>query len=247
MMYGGFAGVYDLLMADVDYDAWTAQYLSIAAETGVDVRRAADCACGTGALTMRLAERGISVTGLDISEDMLRAAGENARKRGLNIPFVRQDMKTLSLHRRVDAVFCACDGVNYLIKPEDCAQFFRAAFDALRAGGGLFFDVSSAWKLRTALGDRLLGGDGEQAAYLWQNHFDEKKRVVQMDLSVFIKQENGLYARCDETHFQRAYETDELLAMLSEAGFAGVRAFAAKGLGAPDARAQRVFFAARKP
>lgn len=247
MMYEGFAAAYDLLMADVDYDAWTAQYLSIAEHMGVTVRRAADCACGTGALTVRLAERGINVTGLDLSEDMLRMAGENARKRGLMIPFICQNMTNLALHRRVDAIFCACDGVNYLTEPGDCAQFLNAAFAALRPGGGLFFDVSSAYKLRNILGNNLLGGDGEQAAYLWQNHFDEKKRIVQMDLSFFIRQEGGLYARCNETHLQRAYETEELLGMIEQAGFVCARAFAPRGLGAPGERAERVFFAALKP
>ena len=45
MMYEGFAGAYDCLMADVDYDAWARHYLEIAAEMGVKVQRAADCAC----------------------------------------------------------------------------------------------------------------------------------------------------------------------------------------------------------
>lgn len=95
MMYEGFARAYDYLMADVDYDAWAERYLMLAAEFCDDVLTAVDCACGTGALTVRLAEKGIAVTGVDISEEMLRIAGENARKHGLQIPFVRQDMAHL--------------------------------------------------------------------------------------------------------------------------------------------------------
>lgn len=247
MMYGGFARAYDCLMADVDYDAWTARYLALAAEMGVCVRRAAECACGTGAVTLRLAERGIAMTGLDISEDMLRIAGENARKRGLQVPFIRQDMRALELPRRVDAVFSACDGVNYLTEEGDAAQFFRAAYAALKPGGGIFFDISSAYKIKHTLGNHLLGGDGREAAYLWQNTYNAKTRVVQMDLSVFVRQPDERYVRCDETHFQRAYETDEIFAALGAAGFVGARAFGGKGLNAPEERAERIFFAALKP
>ena len=75
MMYEGFARAYDYLMADVDYDAWAERYLMLAAEFCDDVLTAVDCACGTGALTVRLAEKGIAVTGVDISEEMLRIAG----------------------------------------------------------------------------------------------------------------------------------------------------------------------------
>lgn len=247
MMYEGFAQAYDFLMSGVDYDAWTQQYLDLAAHVGVTLRHAADCACGTGALTLRLCERGIATVGLDVSEDMLRIAGFNARKRGLQVPFVCQDMRRLSLHRPVDAVFCACDGVNYLTEPEGAQAFFAAAVKALRPGGGLFFDVSSAWKLQHVLGDNLLGGDGKQAAYLWQNHYDEKRRIVQMDLTLFIRQADGRYARTDETHFQRAYETDELLESLKKAGFERAEAFGQKEIKPPCPKAERIFFAAVKP
>lgn len=141
MMYEGFAAVYDTLMADVDYPRWAAHYLRLAREIGVSCRRAADCACGTGNLTLALAAQGVTMTGLDISMEMLRVAGEKARGQGVSVPFVRQDMRKLLLHRPMDAVFCACDGVNYLTTPEDARAFFAAAYRALRPGGGLFFSI----------------------------------------------------------------------------------------------------------
>lgn len=58
MMYEAFAAVYDALMDDVDYAGWAAYYLALAERSGVLPRRAADCACGTGSLTLALAAAG---------------------------------------------------------------------------------------------------------------------------------------------------------------------------------------------
>ena len=78
---------------------------------------------------------------------MLAAAQEKMRRMGLRIPFVQQDMRALRTHRKMDAVVCCCDGVNYLTGPDDLGAFFRSAHACLRDGGLLLFDVSSAYKL----------------------------------------------------------------------------------------------------
>lgn len=243
-MYEGFASVYDALMRDVDYAHWAAFYLRLAQRSGVVCRRAADCACGTGSLTLALAALGVQMTGLDISVDMLRIAGEKARGRGVQIPFIRQDMRKLLLHRPMDAVFCACDGVNYLVKPDDVRAFFSAAYRAIRPGGGLFFDVSTREKLRDTLGDNCLGNDGEAVSYIWQNHYNGKAHMLQMDLTFFVREADGRYGRFSETHFQRGHSLDELTDWLDEAGFSRIYACGDKVFAPPDERDARVHFAA---
>lgn len=247
MMYEGFAGVYDRLMADVDYDRWAEFYLAVAERAGVQVRRAADCACGTGNLTLALQGKGLQMTGLDLSPDMLRVAGQKARARGMQLPFVRQDMRKLLLHRPQDAIFCACDGVNYLVRPADVQAFFAAAYGALRPGGGLFFDVSTEHKLSHTLGNQCLGSDDDAVAYLWQNHYDTEKRALQMDLTFFVREPDGRYGRFGETHFQRAHTQEELTAWLREAGFAQVSTYGNRTLRAPGEACERMHLAAVKP
>lgn len=248
-MYEGFARVYDALMDDYDYDAWSAHYARLMRGQlgGALPARAAECACGTGSLTVRLARLGIAMTGVDLSAAMLRQAEAKARAWGVEIALARQDMRGLTLARPVDAVLCTCDGVNYLTAERDARAFFAAAYAALRPGGALCFDVSSRYKLEERMGDAFFGEERDGLALLWQNRLNREAHVLSMDVTFFVREEDGRYRRFRETHRQRAHSEAELRAWLAQAGFERVTAFGGMTLGAPSPDDERLHFAARKP
>ena len=246
-MYTAFASVYDRLMSDVDYDGWAEYYAALLRRCGAEKGPVCECACGTGSLTVRLREKGYQITGTDISQDMLSIALTKARERGLQIPFVRQDMCHLTLHRRQAAVLATCDGVNYLLTPERARLFFRAAFAALRPGGALIFDVSTPWKLQNTLGDRTLGSQEEEISYIWQNAFHAHSRTVDMRLSFFVRQQDGRYIRLEETQTQRAHSREELTKYMEEAGFGHIRFYGDRTLRAPGQKAERWHITAIRP
>lgn len=246
-MYTAFANVYDELMTDVDYASWAELYGRIMAYFGVmPGGMVAECACGTGGLTIPLSRLGFKVTGVDLSADMLFEASKKARREGLAIPFVRQDMRSLKLHRPMDAVLCTCDGLNYLTSKDDVISFFKAAYEALRPGGGIFFDISTPYKLENTLGDNLLMQDGGHITYLWSNHYIKRTQLCELDLCVFLKGEDGRYDRIDEHQVQRAHTEAELAAWLKEAGFAAPRVYGEKTMDAPGEKEPRWHFAAIK-
>lgn len=148
-MYTSFSEVYDELMADVNYNAWAAFYCRLMEAYGIREGKICECACGTGNLTLPLYKRGFHLTGVDLSQEMLWIASQKARNQGIAIPFVRQDMRQLHLHRPMDAVLATCDGVNYLLGDEDVLQFFRSAFAALRPGAGCSSTCPPRGRLKT--------------------------------------------------------------------------------------------------
>lgn len=247
-MYDDFASVYDTLMDDYDYDAWSRHYLALMAdEDGRLPTRIAECACGTGSLTVRFAQRGIRVVGADLSQAMLRCAQEKARTWGVQADFIRQDMRRLSLPRRVGAILATCDGVNYLTTPQDVKAFFAAAYAALLPGGKLCFDCSSRHKLEDRMGDSFFGEEREGMAVLWQNRLNRENHVLFMDVTFFVREEDGRYRRFREQHRQRAHSEQELLAWLDEAGFADARAYGEMRMDAPKDEDTRIHFTAIKP
>ncbi len=240
--YSAFAAGYDRMMGDVDYDGWADYIDGFLREAGV--RTVLECACGTGCLTVRLARKGYAMTGSDLSEDMLMVARQKALDAGQRfLPFVCQDMRHIALHKPVDAVIAACDGVNYLL--DGVEDFFRGAYKALKPGGLLLFDVSSAYKLSTILANNTFAATGEDWAYIWENTYHPRLARVDMLLTGFLKQGQG-YARFEEHHSQRAYTEAELRDALESCGFGGSTVYEAFTKGTPTPTSERLQFIARK-
>ncbi len=221
-MYTDFAEIYDLLMQDVDYTAWAVHLLRLLGSRGIKKGDAvAECACGTGSLTIPLSRAGLRMTGVDLSGEMLARAMAKARAEGCMIPFIRRDMTDLSLPGRVRAVLATCDGVNYLDR-DGARRFFRRAFECLRPGGVLLFDVSTPHKLRSVLGDRTLTRREEDFCYLWENRWDAASASVRMHVTSFVRNARGTYDRVEEKQTQYAHDRIRLKKELALCGFADI-------------------------
>lgn len=244
-MFHNFAAVYDRLMGRTDYGKWTDFIEAIFKAQGHKPRTIVDLACGTGTITGMLARRGYSVTGIDLSEEMLEAAREKLRLQGIRIPLVQGDMRSFSLHKPAEAVVCLCDGFNYLLSESDLAKALQCIHRNLVPGGLLVFDVSSAYKLQSVLSNKVMAEVQEAVTLIWQNHYEPRERQLSMDLTFFVK-EGSLYRRFEETHIQRAYDAEDLIRILSENGYEGIVSYGPFALKPPGNRDHRLFFAAKR-
>ena len=243
-MYERFAEVYDTLMDDFDYPRWADYYGEIIRRAGGSMKRMAECGCGTGSLTVEFADMGVKVTGMDLSAEMLRIAQVKARKAGQQIIFVEQDMRQLEVARPVDTVVCACDGVNYLTAPQDVKMFFDAAYNALKPGGVLAFDISTGAKLLEMPGN-VYAEDRDEVTWMWFSE-DAGDRKVRMDIAFFVRVEDGRYERFDEEQLQRAHTADELTALLTEAGFVNITLYGDRTFEPPKETEKRMHITAVK-
>ncbi len=76
-----------------------------------------DIACGTGAVLLDLAKRGIAVDGSDLSEEMCRVAAAKSEALGLRLNIFPADMTTLSPGRTYSLAIIARSGFMHLPTP----------------------------------------------------------------------------------------------------------------------------------
>ena len=244
MAYESLAASYDRLTNDVPYEAILAFYHQILDRYGLSPASAVDLACGTGSMALLLAEAGLSVTGVDQSEEMLTLAADKAAELENPPYFIRQKMEKLRLPMPVDLVVCCLDGVNYVTEPAALREAFSRVCKALNPGGLFLFDVNSEAKLRGLDGQIFLDEDDEVFC-LWRAEFDETTRVCTYGMDIFQKQ-GRLWQRSREEHLEYAYRTQELTQWLGEAGFTQIEVYGDRRLEAPAPDEQRIFIAAQK-
>lgn len=216
-VYTSFAQVYDLFMDNVPYEEWCDYICERLKEHGITDGPVLDVGCGTGELTRKLAARGYDMTGVDVSVDMLQKAME--KQTDPPILYLMQEMQTLELDGCVRAVCCTCDCVNYVLEQEELLEAFRRIAACLETGGVFIFDINTSFKYEQLLGDHTFAESRPEGSFIWENYYEEETRINEYDLTLFIQEEDGLYRRYIETHYQRNYPTEQILEFLQQAGF----------------------------
>lgn len=243
MLYNGLSDIYDRLMSDVDYDSWCC---FIKNKCDIDnTSNIIDAACGTGNVSLRLAQIGAKVIGIDNSDDMLQIASAKARAQGLNMPFIAMDISNMQLHKQSDVICCVCDGVNYLHGIKKVESFFISAYSMLKKRGKLIFDISSKYKLEDVLGNNLFFEDYEDLTYFWQNQLNSGENYIDMELCFFIKKDQ-MYQRFDEQHRQYIYTEQQLTDLLKKCGFNSVVTYDSYNDRPVHNQTQRITFLAEK-
>ena len=225
--YGAISTIYDKINSHVDYKAWAdffeecfEKYLSCRPELVLDL------ACGTGSMTLELAERGYDMIGIDGSSDMLNVAFD--RKFDLELKndvlFLLQDMREFELYGTVGAITCCLDSLNYLTGDGELEKVVSLAHNYLDPDGLFLFDVNTPHKFEKIYAKNSYVYDAEDCGgdsfCIWQNYYDESTKICDFSLTVFEKNEDSdSYSRRDELQCERCYSREEITHALQNNGF----------------------------
>lgn len=242
--YHNLAVSYDRLTNDVDYRATVDFYRTLLERESLQPRTAVDLACGTGSVALLLAEQGLQVTGVDMSEEMLCVASQKADGVANRPTFICQRLEALRLLRGVDLAVCALDSLDYITDPDDCRKAIARIYKALNPGGCFIFDVNTPQKLQAMDGQVFLDED-EDVYCVWRGEFDRQTNICTYWMDLFQRQ-GGVWQRSYEEHREYAYSAEQLVGYLKEAGFTGIEVFADRKLCPPEADEQRIYIKARK-
>ncbi len=237
--YGPLAEWYDTLTGDVPYDSFAEFYEAEFARNGGEFRLILDLCCGTGTLTVKMADRGYELIAVDASEDMLMEARQKSASLSPAPLFLCQDAAELDLYGTVDAAYSSLDGFNY-IPPDDLAEVFRRLHLFVRPDGLLIFDIKAPEWFRSADGDVFVD-ENDDMLCLWRADFDESENALIYGMDIFSRK-GKLWDRASEEHVEYAHSEGMLEALLGKAGFVNIR-FRTDG---PQSDKSRIFVIAER-
>ena len=121
----GTKGECDFIEKELNYDQTT---------------RILDVGCGTGRHSIELSKRGYKITGIDLSESMLKRAKEKAAENGLKIEFLQHDARNLPFENEFDVAIMLCEGGFPLMETDEMNfDILKHVTTALKSPGKLIF------------------------------------------------------------------------------------------------------------
>ncbi len=205
---------------------------------------ALDAACGTGRLLLPYLRDGLDVDGCDISPDMLALCAERAKREGLTLHLYQQALHELDLPRLYRTiVVCGAFGLggSRLQDQEALHRLHRH----LQPGATLLLDSylpykdADEWRYWTkeersklpeawsTTGTRRRTADGDELELRGRlvalNPLDQ---VATREIRAILRREGKIVRQEDYTMLERLYFRNEVLEMLTRAGFGDIRVLA---------------------
>ncbi len=149
--------------------------------------KALDLGCGTGVYSILLAEKGLDVTGLDISPYMLREAGKKIEDKDLSIEFMEGNLLRLPFADETFDLVLAVTVFEFLREPERAA---REAWRVVKKGGRFILGVLA----RESPWSEFYEKEGQKGNSVWQKaRFFTPKQLLNLLPGVRGEYTMGLY------------------------------------------------------
>ncbi len=225
--FSGYARYYDLLYADKDYAAETSYIARLLAAHDREIRTVLELGCGTGRHALQLAERGLTVHGIDRAPDMVALAGDRAARSSRDVraraSFAEGDARSVRVGRKFDGVVALFHVVSYLSTERDVDAAFETAAAHLAPGGLFAFDF---WYGPAVLTDRptvrvkRVEDDAIHVTRIAEPVLRQEADIVDVNYQVYVRDKaTGSISELSETHPMRYYFQPYLRDKLSRNGF----------------------------
>lgn len=178
-------------------------------------QRILDLGCGTGRHSVALAGLGLEVVGLDLSETLLEQARQSAAGAGVEVSWLRRDMRDLDDLDPFDACVSLYTAFGFFGDEED-QEVLRQVSAALKPGGRLLLDLTNHLAYLRRFPPEVWHETSE-AVTRERNRYDPLSGFLVTARTAFLRE--GGSVELPESRV-RAYLPHEVQAMLRRAGFA---------------------------
>ena len=190
--------------------------------------RILELCCGTGRLTLPIAQDGYDISGVDYTSSMLEKAKAKSSEEGLAVEFIEADIRTLDLPKKYDFIFIPFNSIHHLYKNEDLFKALNAVKNHLKEGG-LFlldcFNPNLQFITEGELGQKEIAqyttNDGREVLIKEIMRYENKSQINRIEWHYFINGEFDSIQNLD----MRIYYPQELDSYLEWNGFRIIHKF----------------------
>lgn len=178
-----------------------------------------DSCCGQGRHSIVLADRGMIVTGVDVTKPYLDMARERSSEAGLSIEFIHDDILHFARENSFDGAFNLYNSLGYFDDPDDDSIYFSNICRSLKKGGKFIIEST---------GKEVLARDFRDC--FWYEYEDFKIMVeYSINLNwteletrwIFLKEGK----ETDAVFRHRIFSALELANLLNQNGFSTIEFF----------------------
>ncbi len=200
-----------------------------------------DLCCGPGRLSLALADRGFTVTGVDRTEFLLEKARTRAQSVDADIEWVRSDMRDFVRPESFDCIVNMFTSFGYFDDKSDDMKVLQNVFQSLKAGGSFLIDVMGK-EILARIYQPTTSQVLDDGTKLIQRHevFDDWTRV--RCEWIHIKEGN---ARSFNFH-HTIYSAAELKDRMEQTGFKDIKTYGDLDANPYDQNAKRLILLGRK-
>lgn len=214
-----FSKYYDLFVG-ADYDSISKYIHKQIHDHKPDSELVCDLGCGTANVTVRLAQMGYDMIGIDSDADMLVNAQQKAEESNIHdILLLNQDITEFELYGTVDVIYSTLDSINYLQRKSDVDKLFALVKNYLNYDGLFIFDINSEYKFKSVLHNYCYAYQTDDVSCIWQCSYNQKTDLCLHDLTYFEKHPDGYYIKSNCFQEQRYYSIEFIRSLASKYSF----------------------------
>lgn len=228
--YTVLAEIYDEVMHDVDYEAWTDYIDEIIMQHHHKAEDLLELACGTGTMALSIEEFGYyNILATDASQQMIEIARKKAEKEYSDVEFKTMNFLDFDIDRKFDIVYMVFDSLNYLHNDDDILKLHQNVREVLNPGGLFIYDFTTPRNSINAISylDKKEQKVGNTIRYRRDSKYDHKDRLHTNTFKIekLSPQTGELVQSFTEVHRQRIYTLEEITDLVNQTDFDIIAAY----------------------
>lgn len=200
-----------------------------------------DAACGIGRISIELAERGLEVTGVDITSSVLEAAKDMAESQKLKIDFIQQDLRDFCRKDYFDCAINLYTSFGYCDSKEDDYKILKNIALSLKKDGIFIMECVSR---ETAIMYFTKGEQFERAGFTVNTEFSVKGAWEGLCSKWILTDKDN--HKIEHEYTQRLYSAPQLRDKLLECGFTSAQVYGDFDFSPYNENARTMILVARK-